>query len=289
MGLFKLVWVSGNQKKAVKAAGKLTDQTELACAASETEYQRAISAAVAVAHIKDQAVLTGIAKDDKDCYMRAAAVKRITDQAFLTDIAKNAAEGFTRVSAAEKLTDQTVAQAVFVDVAKSDDWIGYRAAVKKITDQAALTDVAKSSGWFARDAAVEKITDRVLLTDVAKNAANSYTRIMAAEKLADQTVAQAVFSNVAKNDSNHVARCKAVEKITDQNVLADIFNNDENVKVRQAACGTIGHDCVSECICSRCGDDNENHDWVKTGEYIHPATDQILGIYRCTRCGKHKW
>ena len=92
LDLFKPAWQSGNQKKALKAVKKLTDQV----------------------------VLTRVAKEAENYYVRLLAIEKLSDQVVLADIARNKAENENiRFEAAKKLTNQTLALEIFITIAKS--------------------------------------------------------------------------------------------------------------------------------------------------------------------------
>jgi len=192
--------------------------------------------------------------------------EKITDQALLTDIAKNDKNTGIRIAATEKLVDHTVAQAIFADIARNNEYskvreadiekltdqkllaniaksfVDYKvceAAVKNpnLTDQALLADIAKNETTYigVREAAVHKLTDLTMLTEIAKNGKVSEIRIYAADRLIDQTVAQAVFADIAKNNKDWEVREAAVRRLTSQALLADIARNDKEDSVRETA------------------------------------------------------
>jgi hypothetical protein len=181
MGLFTPAWKSKNEKRALRAVEKMTDQKKLERVAKEAE-SRSVRA-TAVRKLTDQTVLADIAKNDSNWDVREAAVEKLTDQTVLADIAKNDSDGYIRSAAVKKLTDQTV----LAHIAKNDSWESVRsAAVKKLTDQTLLADIAKNdSDSYVRKAAVDKLTDQKALADVAKNTSDWEVRKAAVEKLTD--------------------------------------------------------------------------------------------------------
>jgi hypothetical protein len=218
MGLFTPAWKSRNEKRALKAVEKMTDQQKLAKVAKEARNWRA--RLEAVYELTDQTVLADIAKNDKDSYMRKAAVKTLTDQTVLADVAKNDKDRDVREAAVEKLT------------------IVRKAAVEKLTDPAALADIAKNDKELTdvRKAAVCELTDQTALADIAKNANNYDVRKKAIEKLIGpvwKLTDQALLADVAKNDK--VWCREAFEKLTDQAMLADVAKNSNNHYTQEAA------------------------------------------------------
>jgi hypothetical protein len=200
MGLFTPAWKSENEKRALKAVAKMTNQRKLARAA----------------------------KDALHCSVRQAAVEKLTNQALLADVAKNAKDdnrgwGVTlsdvRQAAVEKLTDQTL----LADVAKN----------------AKNTDTSwRRTGSDVCQAAVRKLTDPILLADVAKYAEDNYARKSAVEKLTDPTVLACIARNDINYLVRKTATVELigpVEKCTDPAVLVDAAKNDGSVTVRKEA------------------------------------------------------
>jgi len=107
---------------------------------------------------------------------KLSAVEKITDQTTLANIARNKANDFwVRITAAGKLIEHSIAQEVYVDIAKSEEnpyLIFY--ALYKITDQAALLDIARNIGYIPANsdliyAYIEKMVNQTVLADaVAK-------------------------------------------------------------------------------------------------------------------------
>jgi len=89
---------------------------------------------------------------------------------------------------------------------------------------------------------------------VAKNHKDNYIRLAAAEKLTNQTVAQAIFANIAKNDKDDWVRWAAVKKLLDQTLLADIAKNDKGWNVRAAAVEKLTDMALLADIARNCED-----------------------------------
>jgi hypothetical protein len=219
------------------------------------------------AMVKDQSVLTDIARNNLDPYIRETASENLVDKAVLAEIVFNDDNGNVRKAAVENVNFSNQEQ--LQDVLKNDVYNEVRiAAIKKLTNRELLSDIAEQDeNVFVREAAVEKLTDRVLLANIAKNdkeysvrmaaVANSNLtdqslltsiarkdddsriRQAAAEKLIDQRVAQAVFEDIAKNDEDWIIRRKAVNSLTNQTILTDIAKNDKDPNVCYAAEGRL--------------------------------------------------
>ena len=128
MGLFKPGWMNKDINKAIRAVGKLTDQTKLVDAARNAP---SLSVRIeALERLNDQAVLIDVAKNGKEAIERKTAVKRITDKKVLADIAKNEVYPSVRFEAAVKLNDQ----AILLDLAKNDSSIRSE-AIRKMSPE----------------------------------------------------------------------------------------------------------------------------------------------------------
>ena len=84
MRLFRPAWDSKNEKRAVKAIKKLTDQNVLVDVAKNAKYS--IVRVAAVKKITDQIVLADIAKYDNDREVCIAAAVKITDEILLSNL-----------------------------------------------------------------------------------------------------------------------------------------------------------------------------------------------------------
>jgi geranylgeranyl pyrophosphate synthase len=106
MGLFKPAWASENDKRAVKAVNKLTDQT----------------------------ILTDLARNNKSVFVRKAAVEKLTDQSILADIARNDKNPTVSRAAIEKITDQILAKKLLAE---------YNAKIKASIDRYEAENTAR--------------------------------------------------------------------------------------------------------------------------------------------------
>jgi len=130
MRLFRPAWDSKNEKRAVKAVEKLTDEVLLARIAKEARCWRARIAAVE--KLTDQNVLADIAENANEYHLRKAAVEKLTELNVLADVAKNGTDSYDRKKAVKKLTDQSV----LAYVAKNNTNSNVRiVAAKKLIDK----------------------------------------------------------------------------------------------------------------------------------------------------------
>ncbi len=234
---------------------------------------------------------------NSDASVRRHATGRITNQSLLTKIATNDKDWSVRLKAAERLTDVALAQRVFAEIAKNDRWEAGRAAVQqltdqvligevaknakdsnmrliavlKLTDQPALVSVAKDIYEEASVAAVERLSNQASLAEVAEDAKHNKVRMIAAERLTDQALAQRVFfelarqfpvingvdlaalqkltdqmllANVAMTATPEKIRRLAVERLTDQAILAGLAKTAKDVTVRRLAAEAVTDQAV---------------------------------------------
>ena len=120
MSLFKPAWQGDNERKALGAVAKETDQGKL----------------------------TEIAKTAKIIAVRIAAVEKLTDMPTLADIAKS--DDYTSVTQSaeerqkmlvEEISDQSILKGI---VMSNNEWYVRVAAVKKIEDKSILADIAQN-------------------------------------------------------------------------------------------------------------------------------------------------
>jgi hypothetical protein len=84
MKLFRPAWDSKNEKRALKAVAKITDQAMLARVAKEARYTR--PRILAIERVDDQILLADLATKDSHYHVRRTAVKRLTDPLLLAKI-----------------------------------------------------------------------------------------------------------------------------------------------------------------------------------------------------------
>ena len=200
--------------------------------------------------LTDQKVAARIAKYDKSWDVCNEAVKILTDQGLLAYVAQTGEYNNVRIKAADKLDDKSIAQTVYLEIAKNDESGDMRIRAAGNLD--------------------DKTIAQAIYADIAKNDKFDDTRMDAADKLDDKSLAQTIYTDIAKNAENkHMAKA-ALKKLTDQTLLADVAINGKGHDVRHKACEKIGHDWKG-CKCSRCGKSS-------------PAEYHIWEDYTCPNC-----
>jgi hypothetical protein len=214
MGLFTPAWKSKNEKRALRAIEKMTDQKKLSEAAKTAESWKVRKASAE--KIIDQITLARIAINDSDSNVRLAAVGKITHPAILAKIAESAIDSLAE---AEKSYDKLASEARRL----------YGSNV--ISKEEYLRKIGWQCHSDVRIAATEKITDQTTLRKVALNDPDNNVCELAVKKLTDQSA----LAGIAKNGKYRNVRIAAIEKITDQSVFADVAKNDKDIDVRKAA------------------------------------------------------
>jgi hypothetical protein len=242
------------------ACGKLADIAKNDKADWMREY--------AVKKLANQVLLAEIGLNHREeDSVRAEAVKNpnLTDQEVLTEIAKNDEDEWVRKYAADKLEDKSLAQTVYAEIVKNYEYDDLRSsAASRLTDQILLADTArKDKSSLVRMTAADKLKDRNLAQsvyiDVAKNGKEKWARSEAVKRLADllllaefakndknrdvrlaavensHFIDQNLLGYIAKNDKDGWLRSRAAKKITDQTLLSDIAKNDKDSWVRRSA------------------------------------------------------
>ncbi len=222
----------------------------------------------AVKKLANQALLAEIALNHREeDSVRAEAVKNpnLTDQGVLTEIAKNDEEEWLKKHAADKLEDKSLAQNVYAEIVKNYKYEDLRSsAARRLTDQILLADTAKKDkNTLVRMTAADKLKDRnlaqLVYIDIAKNGKEEWERTAAVKRLSDllllaefakndkirdvrlaavenpHFVDQNLLGYIAKNDIDGWLRSRAVKKITDQTLLFYIAKNDKDTWVRNTS------------------------------------------------------
>ncbi|MFZ0961280.1 MAG: hypothetical protein WAO35_10275 [Terriglobia bacterium] len=221
--LFTNILFGASSKDIEKLMGKCALADQVACEKLEA----------AVGQLTDQALLTKVAVESNDRFVRHTAVGRVTDRTLLAKIAVEAKDADVRNTAVGKLTDQ----AVLAKVAAEDENSDVRqTAVETLTDQSALAKVAvEDKDANVRVAAVRKLTDQAAAAKIAVEDQEAYVRLAAVEKLTDQ----AALGKAAVEAQDANVRWLAVGKLTDQALLAKIAVEDKDANVREAAVGKL--------------------------------------------------
>ncbi|MDR1663321.1 MAG: hypothetical protein LBR83_00150 [Clostridiales bacterium] len=86
------------------------------------------------------------------------------------------------------------------------------------------------------------ITDQNILIDIAHNYKNIKLKVMAAEKLIDQTISQKIYADIAKYSKSFFGdfgSMHMIERLTDQNLILDIAQNCIYYEAREHAAGML--------------------------------------------------
>ncbi len=204
--LFTNLMVAANTQDIEKLSDKCAHFDQKACEKLK----------VAIGKMTDQALLTKMAVDDRDPYVRTAAVGRLTDQMLLAKIAIEDKNRDVRMAAVGKLTDQ----ALLAKIAVEDKNIRIRmAAAGQVTDQTLLAKITvddrdgfKHLG-MAGEVAFKKLTDQTLLAKIAMEDKDQSLRIAALRKLTNQTF----LARVAVESKDPIIRSKAIGAMDESN------------------------------------------------------------------------
>jgi len=106
-----------------------------------------------------------------------------------------------------------------------------------------LADIAKTSeDQRLRWAAATELNDQKGLADVARNGKHDEARVIAAEKLVNDDLAQQAFIEIAKNtDNDYFVRESALINLKSRIVLADIAINDKNENLSIKTINRLSH------------------------------------------------
>ena len=248
MGLFEPAWRLGNEKKALKAVEKESDQAKLFEIAEKAVLS--IVRISAVERLDDQELLASLAKSDEDWSVRSKVVKKLTDQSVLYGIAVDDEDFRVCKVAVDRLTGQTHLS----DIIKRHKSHNVRiAATKNLTDQTILADIATNERFSSADGllgkgmgdeypdqvgkfAVHRLTEQPLLLDVAENAVEWRVRLEAAKRVTDQTLVQRVYADIVLGGTDsgfekpeiRAKRNEAFDRIADQYILANIAKASGN-------------------------------------------------------------
>jgi ribosomal protein L17 len=160
----------------MKAAQKLTDEKLIIRLYKEKQKSDLEMLNILLEKITDQSILAEFARDAND-WLHTETLEKITDRSILTDIAQNAEAVEVRVAAAKKLSDKSLAQEIFMGIAKNSAYWGDRhRAVPEITDQAFLFSIIENDeNIYVRRSAVKALTDKDLLQKIIDGGKEKYS------------------------------------------------------------------------------------------------------------------
>jgi hypothetical protein len=208
---------------------KLSDQDVLAYISKNAKDK--IARIEAMKKLTDHRTLVDSIKNDRDDNRNGPLVTMvrmmIKDETLLSDLAKNANDGWIRFEAAVKLTDKTIEQEVLSNLANSHDSILCIAAADNLTDKSLAQSVyAKIAHKATKDAHRNQLaTKDTIMADIGANAV---------DKLTDQKL----LIEVATGNATARVRYAAIKRLTDCDVLAMIANSkDEKYGIHRLGFG----------------------------------------------------
>ena len=249
-GLFKPAWMSKNEKKALKAVEKETDQNELGNIANNAPIYKIRNIAAEKLSDENSILFVAIYTSDDDIFemlskklsqsdmVRIAAttpyfkrsetiINTITNQSEIAQIARGAMHSGVRILAIKKLTDQPM----LMDIVENEkDYKVRREAVKKLADQNFLAKIAMEDNLVEIEA-VGALTDADILREFEKGKGGPNISTMARIKL---TSDQSILYEIAQNSNNYALRAAAVTKLIDKTKLENIKMSCGNEMIRAA-------------------------------------------------------
>jgi hypothetical protein len=223
MELFTPAWKSKNEKKALPAVEKITDQQKLIKIAKEANSW--IVRKAAVEKLTDQNALIDVAINDKDTDVRKAAITKLDDDHLIALFEE-------RISTIRRSNKHFIEEILFVcyqterftkaslltrlikiseELIKAPQYADYAYGSEEL-------DEPHFESYHADQIEPPKMTMKSI-------------RMSAVEKLIDESA----FADIAKNDGNSHVRIVAIKTITDKRALIDIAKYDDDSDIREAA------------------------------------------------------
>ena len=191
---------------------------------------RAAAVSEIPADSEHDAVLEDLATNDEDARVRAAAIARVNDVALLTRLARSERDDNVR----RQITDGLVA----IAIAPAPDDADAALALEGLGDPKQFSTIAKSSPYeTVRAAALGRIHDARALGSVARHAADGQTALEAVGRIGDP----AELLNVALKTDHKDAGIAALEKCVDlaspdaRDTLDGVANRAKNKSVVKRA------------------------------------------------------
>ncbi len=187
-----------------------------------TEAVRAMTA-------DDAAVLTQVARTDRDIGVRRLAIAKIEEAEVLADIAAAESERSLRDYAGERAAELWAQIACGDD---ADDASAALAGIMKLGDQQALVEVVVDASLPAlRKRAFGEVRDPRALADLAKSEAPHEIRLAAVGRIDDGDVLRALAIDTTLKEVG----LAAVDKLDDAERLENVAQKAKNKAVRQRA------------------------------------------------------
>ena len=238
MGLFRPAWKSKNTDKALRAAQKLSEQSEIALAAKNAHSSQVRKAAIE--RLSDQKILREIAEHDPNFELCCAALNRIDDIQFIIHLAHTHHAYFARQAAIKRIDDIPTLLSVIRNERDADV---REVAYAQIKDQDILLSLAQQAGGLEKLQICNCMDDAALRASCLKELAfpnkidkltkNKCNRIL--KGIIARTTDQAIIIDVAENAVNSDVCLNFIAAITDQDILFRIAQNDPTWYIRRAA------------------------------------------------------
>jgi hypothetical protein len=196
--------------------------------------------------------------DSSDWFVNLAALERLTDQAIIADLLRSnrTRSESIRLDVVARLTNRSLAQEIYLDMAKNAADMGVRiSAARKLDDQTpvrqslqeACVDTLTSITIWDSDrygAYFWMIKDQTAFADIALKAKHKSVRTEALKSLTDEKL----IADVAKNADVVEIRELALKKVTDQSAIADIAKNDKEMDMRYYAAEMLADRSLAEKV-----------------------------------------
>lgn len=255
MELFKPAWMSKTEKKALKAAEKVSDQIKLGIMAKKAPCSSV--RVTAIEKLADLNTLVEVAENDADFNVRLKAFRKLPEQMrtqkMRMDIAINGNGNKEQKEIIAQLTDQEfltklTAKKAAAELANKRLSELALLEVEQTDDQKVLAAIARNENHKARIEAILKLTDRTVLEEIAIGDKNGH----AGEKAIKEIYDQSMLYRIAVNAANESVAKKAVEKVKDKQALYDIACGSSDKKIVRIALSSLqeAQDLLYQFICS---------------------------------------
>jgi len=240
MKLFRPLWDSKNEKRAVKAVEKIKDEAKLARVVEEARCLQARE--TAAEKLTDQNLIILLLQKNKITYnsyidkkIRFTLAKKLDDtnkaQQILSEIAANLSDSYSVSQSTldfgnavlDCITEQS---ALFYVAGHGRISQIYKKAIERLTDTNLLYELAKERGYDKGHLAIQKLNDQKLLEDLAINDKEMSVRFWAAQKLTNQSLAQPVYADVVQNAKDDKRlKMEAAKLLEDQSLSQQLYES----------------------------------------------------------------
>ena len=235
MKLFRPLWYSRNEKRAVKAVEKIKDEAKLVRVISEARCW--LARKVAAGKLTDQELILQALEEIK-CYncmdIQFILVKKLENTSIAQKLLSEIVAIFSSYNVSQSTLDFknavldciTEQSALFYVADRSRIHQIYLKAIEQLTD-ANLYEFARGRGYDKGHMAIQKLNDQKLLEDLAINDKEMAVRFWAAQKLINKSLAQSIYADVVKNATDHNKRLKmeAAKLLDDQSSSQQLYES----------------------------------------------------------------